>query len=191
LELSQSIFKDELKHIGLFAANVILRCLKAPYQQPEGWQEEELKEQVKRLLSILHTFVSERNVVMMMTYTRKKPFSAPSFAFCLPFIKIVLKDRGAMIGKNESLRMNALQFIMVHSKLRATNETILDEYGPELLPCSEMIQVLSEVILDCDGNNKDGKIQKFANTVFDEVCKAASGEIGCTMATDTEIELLL
>lgn len=191
LKLSQCIFRGELRNVGLFLGNVNLRCLKCPYTLPPGWAEEELKDQIKRALTLIHTFVSERNVILMMTYTRKKAFTAPAFAYFLPFIKIVLKDRGAIVGNNEVLRMNALQIIMAHSKLRASSVDIVDENGPELLPLSQMLQVLSDVIVGCDGNNKDVKVQKYANTVFDEVCKAASGEIGCTIATNIEIELLL
>lgn len=54
-----------------------------------------------------------------------------------------------------------------------------------------MLSILSEVITSCDGHRKDGKIQHFANTVFDEVCKAGSGGEGCAVATVPEVELLL
>lgn len=106
---------------------MILRCRKAPYTLPPGWAEEDAKVQMKRALSILHTFVTERNVYLMMAYSRKKPFSAPAFAMFLPFLKIVLKDRGAALGKSETHRMSALQIIMAHSKLRANSSDNLDE----------------------------------------------------------------
>lgn len=54
-----------------------------------------------------------------------------------------------------------------------------------------MLALLSEVIIECDGHNKDNKLQQYANKVFDEVCKAASGEPGCGTATAEEIEHLL
>ena len=59
------------------------------------------------------------------------------------------------------------------------------------LPRAEMLRMLSEVIVACDGHNKDNKLQQFANKVFDEVCKAASGEPGCAIAEVAEIEHLL
>lgn len=54
-----------------------------------------------------------------------------------------------------------------------------------------MLQLLSEAIIACDGHNKDSKLQQYANKVFDEVCKSASGEPGCATAEPSEIEHLL
>lgn len=54
-----------------------------------------------------------------------------------------------------------------------------------------MLQILSEVIVTSEGHNKDAKLQQYANNVFDEVCKTASGQVGCAFATVEEIELLL
>ena len=54
-----------------------------------------------------------------------------------------------------------------------------------------MLQLLSEAIIACDGHNKDSKLQQYANKVFDEVCKSASGEPGCATADPSEIEHLL
>ena len=54
-----------------------------------------------------------------------------------------------------------------------------------------MLSLLSEAIVACDGHNKDNKLQKYANKVFNEVCKAASGEPGSATAEIPEIEHLL
>jgi len=73
-----------------------------------------------RTLDALSKFVFVQNDYVMMSYTWKKPFSAPAFAFMFPLIRMILRGRGSLIG--EGHRMAALQFVMAHSKLRSEPE---------------------------------------------------------------------
>ena len=104
---------------GELIANVILRLKKPVCDLPPGWSDEKLSEQIKRALNTLRVFVMERNVYTMMTYTRKKPFSAPTCGFCLPLLKAILKDQDGLIKGHEESRLTALQLILVHSRLRS------------------------------------------------------------------------
>lgn len=60
-----------------------------------------------------------------------------------------------------------------------------------MLPRKEILKILSDVIVSCEGNNKEARLQQQANNVFDEVCKSASGQPGCAFASVDEIEILL
>ena len=114
-----------------------MRLLKPEAPLNPQWCEEDLNTQTVRTLNMMHSFGAERNVYTMMTYTRKRPFTASAFAYCLPFLKRVLRDRGSLVKNDEGLRMKALQVIMLHSKLRSSPsivmETGFDEVSKKLL----------------------------------------------------------
>lgn len=189
IKLIKCCFHPEYKHLGEFVGYTMLRHKKVACALPSNWCEIKLDAVTERVLNILNVFVTERNVFVMFTYTWKRPFSAVEFSFFLPLLEVILKDRGSIVHYNEQARMTALQLIFAHAKLRGTEDSIDDR--PSYLPRDKMLSILSEVITSCDGHRKDGKIQHFANTVFDEVCKAGSGGEGCAVATVPEVELLL
>ena len=99
---------------------MILRHKQAACKLSPGWVTENLKEQTIRALNSISTFVFERNQYLLMAYSWKKPFSAPAFTFMFPLLRQISKDRGAVVGFNDELRMKVLQLLMSHSKLRAT-----------------------------------------------------------------------
>ncbi|XP_047142571.2 stalled ribosome sensor GCN1 isoform X1 [Hydra vulgaris] len=190
IRMSQCIFTDDLSHLGELIGNVIIRHIDPPCTLPSNWSSEKLSDQTARVLDLIHKFISERNLYLMMAHTRKKPFTVLAFTYLLPLLKVVLKDRGSVINANEGLRMKALQIIMVHCKLRSSPADD-NVNSVQLLPRTELLQILSGVIIGCDGHNKDSKIQIYANNVFDEVCKSANGSVGCAKASLSEVELLL
>ena len=98
-----------------------MRHIDPPCALPSNWSAEKLSAQTARVLDTIHKFISERNLYLMMAYTWKKPFSVSAFTYLLPLLKIVLKDRGAIVNSSEELRTKALQIIMVHSKLRTSS----------------------------------------------------------------------
>ena len=94
------------------------------------WCTESITEATKRSVEALHTFTTTRNVAILMTYTHKRPFPAPTFGYCLPLLRVVFRERGSFLKGDEKIRQDALQLILAHSKLRSrlSGEAVKDDH---------------------------------------------------------------
>ena len=138
------------------------------------WCAEDLTKATIRAVEALHSFATTRNVELLMTYTRKRLFSSPVLAYCLPLLRAVLQDQGSRVKGEEKARQEALQLMLLHCKLRRVQE---DDNEAEvkldamMLPRKQMLSVLSDVIVEAEGHNKEAKIQQSAAVCIVELCK--------------------
>ena len=99
-------------------AYVTLRLLKPMCSISLAWCEENLLTSTKRVLSILHTLTVPPGGPRT-SYSTTEFLSAPAFAFCFSFLRLVLRDGGKAVGGDEDLRYQALQVVAEHCSLRA------------------------------------------------------------------------
>lgn len=99
-------------------AYVTLRLLKPMCSISSAWCEENLLTSTKRVLSILHTLTVPPGAPRT-SHSITELLSAPAFAFCFSFLRLVLKDGGKAVGGDEDLRYQALQVVAEHCSLRA------------------------------------------------------------------------
>ena len=112
--------------VGDLIAFVIVRQLQPSCSLDENWCVENLLKETKRAVEALYTFVTTRNVPLLMTYSEKKLLSSLAFCYCLPLIRMVLEERGIRINGEEKLRTEALQLILLHSRQRAMFDSHFD-----------------------------------------------------------------
>ncbi|PIO38335.1 hypothetical protein AB205_0061250, partial [Aquarana catesbeiana] len=76
------------------------------------------------------------------------PLSAPAFSFIFPLLKMVLLETSNNSEETEELLVQTLQIITVHSQLRSSKSQtkLIDENGPEFLPRTDMLLLLTKVI---------------------------------------------
>ncbi|RMX46865.1 hypothetical protein pdam_00022068, partial [Pocillopora damicornis] len=198
VKLGKSAFNDDQEHLAELVGYVTLRLLKPMCRIDQAWCEEDLLSATKRVISVLHsTSVPDLNIVgSSSSDSLTELLSAPAFAFCFPFLRCVLRDGGKNVKGNEDLRQEALQIVAEHCKLRANNddddeEDEQDENDPALLPREEMLYLLTEIISTSADTIKGSRLQQLASLSLVELCKATSGEYGCTTAAPGEISVLL
>ena len=107
---------------GNLIAYVTIRQLQPSCEIDKNWCAEDLLKETKRAIQSLFSFVTTRNVPMLMTYTEKKLLSSLALSYCLPLIRIVLRERGSRVKSDEETRSDALQLMLLHSKQRAVPE---------------------------------------------------------------------
>ncbi|CAH2295310.1 eIF-2-alpha kinase activator GCN1 [Pelobates cultripes] len=182
--LAGCVMPAHLKTFGSLVAHITLRLLNPECNIDAAWCEEELPVAVKRAVTLLHSYTVPKR--------KEDPdvssLSAPAFSFVFPLIKMVLMETTNDCEEKEELLIKSLQILTVHSQLRSSkNETeLLDENGPELLPRTDMLLLLTRII-----GTASPRLQVLASNTLTTLCTSCGGGEGCTYAEQEEIDVLL
>ncbi|XP_026540403.1 eIF-2-alpha kinase activator GCN1 [Notechis scutatus] len=187
LSLVSCVMPDHLKTFGTVASHVTLRMMKPECDLDESWCQEDLPTAVNRVIGLLHT----HTVPIRITKGEEGPvpLSAPAFSLVFPLLKMVLLETPNDSEEKEELMVKVLQIITVHAQLRSsTNDEnwLVDENGPELLPRTDMLLLLTKVI-----GTGSPRVQVLGSVALTALCASSSGEDGCAYAEQEEINVLL
>ncbi|KAM4708063.1 stalled ribosome sensor GCN1 [Discoglossus pictus] len=184
VSLARCVMPAHLKSYGTLVAHITLRLLKPECSLDPAWCQEDLQTAVKRAMNLLHL----HTVPKRKNDPEAAPLSAPAFSYVFPLLKMVLMDTPNDSEENEELLVQALQILTEHSQLRSSPNKIelLDEYGPELLPRTDMLILLTRVI-----GTASPRLQVMASNTLTTLCTSAGGADGCTYAEQEEIDVLL
>ncbi|XP_075070961.1 stalled ribosome sensor GCN1 [Mixophyes fleayi] len=184
VHFADTVMPTHLKTFGKLVAHISLRLLKPECNLDAAWCQEELPVAVKRAVNLLHSY----------TVTKPKedpgasPLPAPAFSFVFPLLKMVLMETCNNSEDSEELLVQTLQIITVHSQLRSFESQIelIDENGPEFLPRTDMLLLLTRVI-----GTSTPRLQVLASNALTSLCTSSGGGKGCTYAEQEEIDVLL
>ncbi|KAL8180480.1 UNVERIFIED_CONTAM: translational activator of GCN4, partial [Gekko kuhli] len=188
LSLASCVMPAHLKTFGTLVSHVTLRLMKPECDLDESWCQEDLPTAVHRVANLLHA----NTVPGRMSKGEAAgpvPLSAPAFSLVFPLLKIVLLETPNDSEEKEELLVKVLQTITVHAQLRSStnNQSLLvDENGPELLPRTDMLRLLTKVI-----GTGSPRLQVLASNALTALCASSSGEDGCAYAEQEEIDVLL
>ncbi|XP_072839500.2 stalled ribosome sensor GCN1 [Pogona vitticeps] len=188
LSLASCVMPPRLKTFGTVASHVTLRMMKPECDLDESWCQEDLPTAVSRVVSLLHTYTVPGRT--SKGEAGPVPLSAPAFSLIFPLLKMVLLEVPNDSEEKEELMVKVLQIITVHSQLRSfssCHNMLVDETGPELLPRTAMLQLLTKVI----GTGSSPHLQVLASNALTALCASSSGEDGCAYAEQEEIDVLL
>ncbi|KAJ7309597.1 hypothetical protein JRQ81_007650, partial [Phrynocephalus forsythii] len=188
LSLASCVMPPRLKTFGIVATHVTLRMMKPECDLDESWCQEDLPTAVSRVVSLLHTYTVPGRTGK--GEAGPVPLSAPAFSLVFPLLKMVLLETPNDSEEKEDLMVKVLQIITVHSQLRSLpsdRSMLVDETGPELLPRTAMLQLLTRVI----GTGSSPRLQVLASHALTALCASSSGEDGCAYAEQEEIDVLL
>uniref|UniRef100_A0A8C4T4N2 GCN1 activator of EIF2AK4 n=1 Tax=Erpetoichthys calabaricus TaxID=27687 RepID=A0A8C4T4N2_ERPCA len=187
LSLIDCVFQPQQRNLGLLVGHVTLRLMKPECDLDERWCEEDLGKATVRAVNLLHSqTVVHRDV---KGTSDASPLAGPAFAFCFPFLKIILTETINKDEEEEALLVKALQVISQHAQLRSCTtlqDQLIDENGPELLPRVEMLLLLTRVI-----GTGSPCLQVLASNSLTSLCASSSGDEGCAYAEQEEIDVLL
>ncbi|XP_029194337.2 eIF-2-alpha kinase activator GCN1-like [Acropora millepora] len=195
LKLGETALDKEYKSLSDIVAYVTLRLLKPMCSISSAWCEENLLTSTKRVLSILHTLTVPPGGPRT-SHSTTEFLSAPAFAFCFSFLRLVLRDSGKAVGRDEDLRYQALQVVAEHCSLRAGDNQEEDdkenkETDPALLPRQEMFSLLTEIMSTSPDTINGTRLHQLASQSLVELCEASSGDEGCATVSPVEISILL
>ncbi|XP_044304801.1 eIF-2-alpha kinase activator GCN1 [Varanus komodoensis] len=186
LSLASCVMPARLKTFGIVASHVTLRMMKPECRLDESWCQEDLPTAVNRVITLLHAHTVPGR--QSKGEAGPTPLPAPAFSLVFPLLKMVLLQTPNDSEEKEELMVKALQTITVHAQLRSfsNNLCLLDENGPELLPRTDMLSLLTKVI-----GTGSPRLQVLASTALTALCASSSGESGCAYAEQEEIDVLL
>uniref|UniRef100_A0A8C6YI46 GCN1 activator of EIF2AK4 n=1 Tax=Naja naja TaxID=35670 RepID=A0A8C6YI46_NAJNA len=187
LSLVSCVMPDHLKTFGTVASHVTLRMMKPECDLDESWCQEDLPTAVNRVIGLLHTHTVPTRITK--GEEGPAPLSAPAFSLVFPLLKMVLLETPNDSEEKEELLVKVLQIITVHAQLRSpTNDEnwLVDENGPELLPRTDMLLLLTKVI-----GTGSPRVQVLGSVALTALCASSSGEDGCAYAEQEEINVLL
>ncbi|XP_075424511.1 stalled ribosome sensor GCN1 isoform X2 [Ascaphus truei] len=184
--LAGCVMPTHLKAFGTLVAHITLRLLKPECNLDAGWCQEELPVAVKRAVNLLHSYTIPKRVGK--GDSGASPLSAPAFSFVFPLLKIVLMETSNSGDENEEILVQTLQILTVHSQLRSLESLrdLVDENGPEFLPRTDMLLLLTRVI-----GTASPRLQVLASNTLTALCTSSGGGEGCTYAEQDEIDVLL
>ncbi|XP_077163690.1 stalled ribosome sensor GCN1 isoform X1 [Paroedura picta] len=188
LSLASCAMPAHLKTFGILVSHVTLRMMKPECDLDESWCQEGLPTAVHRVVNLLHANTVPGRISKGEA-AGPVPFSAPAFSLVFPLLKMVLLETPNDSEEKEELLVKVLQTITVHAQLRssANNQNLLvDENGPELLPRTDMLLLLTKVI-----GTGSPRLQVLASNALTALCASSSGEDGCAYAEQEEIDVLL
>ncbi|KAM9331114.1 stalled ribosome sensor GCN1 isoform 2-T2 [Gastrophryne carolinensis] len=184
VRFSACVMPAHLKAFGKLASYITLRLLKPECSLDAAWCQEDLSVAVKRAVNLLHFY----SVPKRKEDSGASPLSAPAFSLVFPLLKMVLLETCNNSEETEELLVQALQIITVHSQLRSFKAPteLIDENGPELLPRTDMLLLLTKVI-----GTATPRLQMLASNALTSLCTSSGGGEGCTYAEQEEIDVLL
>ncbi|XP_063000268.1 stalled ribosome sensor GCN1 isoform X1 [Elgaria multicarinata webbii] len=187
LSLASCVMPARLKTFGIVVSHVTLRMMKPECDLDESWCQEDLPTAVNRVVTLLyaHTVPGRTS----KGEAGPAPLSAPAFSLVFPLLKTVLLGTANDSEEKEELMVKALQTITVHAQLRSSSEDqnlLVDENGPELLPRTDMLLLLTKVI-----GTGSPRLQVLASIALTALCASSSGEDSCAYAEQEEIDVLL
>uniref|UniRef100_A0A4W3H8T3 GCN1 activator of EIF2AK4 n=1 Tax=Callorhinchus milii TaxID=7868 RepID=A0A4W3H8T3_CALMI len=187
LAMGACVMPADLQYLGSLIGHVTLRVLKPECCLDEAWGQEDVLTSTARAVCMLRsrTVPSRSGKVE----SDVKPLAAPAFAYCFPLLKVVLTDTVNDTEEKEGMLIQALQVISEHSQLRSAGDDVdelIDENGPELLPRTEMLLLLTRVM-----GTSSPRLQVLASNTLTSLCASSSGEEGCAYAEQEEIDVLL
>ncbi|XP_015280782.1 PREDICTED: translational activator GCN1 [Gekko japonicus] len=188
LSLASCVMPAHLKTFGTLVSHVTLRLMKPECDLDESWCQEDLPTAVHRVANLLHAN-TVRGRMSKGEAAGPVPLSAPAFSLVFPLLKMVLLETPNDSEEKEELLVKVLQTITVHAQLRSStnNQSLLvDENGPELLPRTDMLLLLTKVI-----GTGSPRLQVLASNALTALCASSSGEDGCAYAEQEEIDVLL
>ncbi|XP_053325705.1 eIF-2-alpha kinase activator GCN1 [Spea bombifrons] len=182
--LAACVLPAHLKTFGTLVGHITLRLWNPECNLDAAWCQEELPVAVKRAVNLLHSFT----VLKRKGDPGVSPLSAPAFSYIFPLLKMVLLGTTNDNEEKEELLAQALQILTVHSQLRSSlkQTELLDENGPELLPRTDMLLLLTRVI-----GTASPRLQVLASNTLTTLCTSCGGGEGCTYAEQEEIDVLL
>uniref|UniRef100_A0A3Q3E4Z3 GCN1 activator of EIF2AK4 n=1 Tax=Labrus bergylta TaxID=56723 RepID=A0A3Q3E4Z3_9LABR len=186
LDTGVCLMPKHLHHLAVLVGHVTLRLLKPECELDEDWGQEDLDTAAHRTILVLHNLTVPQRDAKTGDDAR---LSAPAFSFCFPLLNVMLRDSSGSTEETENLMARALQVVTEHSQLRATTEShdlTIDENGPELLPRVNMLLLLTRVI-----STATPRLQVLAAQCLTALCASAGGGVGCTVAEQQEIDVLL
>ncbi|XP_068094819.1 stalled ribosome sensor GCN1 [Hyperolius riggenbachi] len=184
VQFSACVMPAYLKPFGKLAAYITLRLIKPECSLDPAWCQEELPVAVKRAVNLLHFHTVHKHKEDLGV----SPLPAPAFSFIFPLLKMVLLETCNNSEDTEELLVQTLQIITVHSQLRSSKAPtqLIDENGPELLPRTDMLLLLTKVI-----GTASPRLQILASNALTSLCTSSGGGEGCTYAEQEEIDVLL
>ncbi|EMP24440.1 Translational activator GCN1 [Chelonia mydas] len=182
----ESQIRKQLKEASTLVSHVTLRLMKPACELDESWCQEELSTATNRVVCLLHAHTIPSRTGKGEPGTAS--LSAPAFSLVFPLLKTVLTETPNDSEEKEALMVKILQILTVHAQLRsASGQTLLvDENGPELLPRTDMLLLLTRVI-----GTGSPRLQVLASNTLTALCTSSSGEDGCAYAEQEEIDVLL
>uniref|UniRef100_A0A8C5HZY1 TOG domain-containing protein n=1 Tax=Gouania willdenowi TaxID=441366 RepID=A0A8C5HZY1_GOUWI len=186
LDIGVCVMPKHMHSLAVLVGHVTLRLLKPECRLDEAWLEEDLSTAVQRTILLLHTYTVPQREGKSADMAR---LSAPAFSFCFPLLNATLRDSSGSNEESESLMIRALQVVNEHSQLRANTDSddiFIDENGPELLPRVNMLLLLTRII-----STATPRLQVLASQCLTALCISAGGGDGCTVAEQSEIDVLL
>ncbi|XP_029296590.1 LOW QUALITY PROTEIN: eIF-2-alpha kinase activator GCN1 [Cottoperca gobio] len=184
LDIGVCLMPKHFHYLAMLVGHVTLRLLKPECDLDEAWEQEDLDTAAQRTILLLHN----HTVPQRDGKTDVAPLSAPAFSVCFPLLNAVVRESSDGMEEEEYLMIRALQVITEHSQLRAadSNDFLIDENGPELLPRVSMLLLLTRVI-----STATPRLQVLASQCLTALCASAGGGDGCTVAEQQEIDVLL
>uniref|UniRef100_A0A8C8S2Z5 TOG domain-containing protein n=1 Tax=Pelusios castaneus TaxID=367368 RepID=A0A8C8S2Z5_9SAUR len=187
LSLASYVMPPRLKMFGTLVSHVTLRLMKPACELDESWCQEELSTAINRVVDLLHAHSIPSRTGKGESGTA--PLSAPAFCLVFPLLKTVLIETPNDSEEKEALMVKILQIFTVHAQLRSSasgQTSLVDENGPELLPRTDLLLLLSRVI-----GTGSPRLQVLASNTLAALCTSSSGEDGCAYAEQEEIDVLL
>uniref|UniRef100_A0A452HQ02 TOG domain-containing protein n=1 Tax=Gopherus agassizii TaxID=38772 RepID=A0A452HQ02_9SAUR len=186
LSLASCVMPPRLKTFGTLVSHVTLRLMKPACELDESWCQEELSTAINRVVGLLHAHTIPSRTGKGEPGTAS--LSAPAFSLVFPLLKTVLTETPNDSEEKEALMVKILQILTVHAQLRSASgqTSLVDENGPELLPRTDMLLLLTRVI-----GTGSPRLQVLASNTLTALCASSSGEDGCAYAEQEEIDVLL
>ncbi|XP_031705252.1 eIF-2-alpha kinase activator GCN1 isoform X2 [Anarrhichthys ocellatus] len=187
LDIGVCLIPKHFHHLAMLVGHVTLRLLKPECDLDEAWEQEDLDTAAHRTILLLHNHtVPQRDA---KTGDVSAPLSAPAFSVCFPLLNAMLRESSGSTEETENKMTRALQIILEHSQLRSAtdmDDLVIDENGPELLPRVSMLLLLTRII-----STATPRLQVLASQCLTALCASAGGDMGCTVAEQQEIDVLL
>eukprot|EP00064_Thunnus_orientalis_P015204 superscaffoldBa00002775_g15254 len=185
LDIGVCLMPQQLHHLAVLVGHVTLRLLKPECDLDQAWGQEDLDTAANRTVLLMHNHTVPQREGKTGDVAR---LSAPAFSVCFPLLNATLRESSGSTEETENLMTRSLQIINEHSQLRAKtdDDTTIDENGPELLPRVSMLLLLTRII-----STATPRLQVLASQCLTALCASAGGGEGCTVAEQSEIDVLL
>ncbi|XP_028418070.1 LOW QUALITY PROTEIN: eIF-2-alpha kinase activator GCN1-like, partial [Dendronephthya gigantea] len=192
ITLGDIVFPKKIHYLGECITWLTLQLHQARCPLRLRWEEKYLAAGVERMINDLYntTISSEESLKSARLGDEKELLMCTTFSFCFPMIRCILTNSALSVDVKE----RTMEVLAQHCRLRMREEDIDERYsetGPSNLPRAEMLRLLTEIIQHHSDSVTTSKIQRLGCVSMVELSKSSSGEEGCTIASDEEINVLL